>query len=308
MFEAFQIGPFILWTHTLFLLLGIWIATDFFLKLAVSAGLSLQVFRDHRYWSAVAFILGGRIVAILSEFRVYERDPLRAFILWDGNFSFAGAAAGIAVLLFIATRGSRTTFLQWLDVLLPATTLGLAFDWLGKFTAGQAYGAPTDVFWAVTYDAPNVRYAVPIHPVQLYYAVFYLVLTFVLLIVRKRARRAGAETLAGIAAAAVATMFFELFRGDFVGMVFATHLDFLVLILLFISLGVLAIIELRVSARALMTYAAILSVLSLGYVAARPWIALPTALELRSNQFVAVLALLASVVYVVVHRRRYPHL
>lgn len=307
MFEAIEFGPFIIWTHILFLLLGVWLSTEFFLRLALSANLSIQHVRDHALRYGAAFLLGGRIAAMIAEYRVYLRDPLRTFIIWDGNFSFAGAAAGIAVVLFFATRGSRTTFLQWLDVLLPATTLGLSFDWIGKFAAGQAYGSPTDVFWGVTYDVPHVRYAVPIHPVQLYYALFYLALSFILLVVRKNARRAGAETLVGIIAAAGATMIFEYFRGDFVGMVFATQLDFAVLVMLFISLGVLALIELRISSRALSIYATTLTGLLLVYVLARPWIHLPT-VEMRSSQFTAVLALLAAIVYVVVHRRRYPHL
>lgn len=307
MFEAIEFGPFIIWTHILFLLLGVWLSTEFFLRLSLSAGLSIQHIRDHALRYGGAFLLGGRLAAMAAEYRVYARDPLRTFVLWDGNFSFAGAAFGVSVVLFIATRGSRTTFLQWLDVLLPATTLGLAFDWLGKFAAGQAYGSPTDVFWGVTYDVPHVRYAVPVHPVQLYYAVFYTALTFILLVVRKNARRAGAETLAGIIAATLATMLFENFRGDFVGMVFATRMDFAVLVLLFISLGILAIIELRISARALSAYAGGLTVVLLGYIIARPWIHMTT-VEMRSGQFAAVLALLATVVYVVVHRRRYPHL
>ena len=164
------------------------------------------------------------------------------FFLHDGNFSFLGMAVGIAVVLYLFRQSSRTTFLQWLDVLLPATTFGLSFDWLGKFAAGQAYGGPTDAFWGVTYDAMNVRFAVPIHPVQLYYALFYFFLTFLLLIVRKRARRAGAETLAGIALASAVTFGLEWFRGDFGIPVFATKLDLLLLLLLFVSLGVFAVI------------------------------------------------------------------
>jgi len=307
MFEAIEFGPFILWTHLLFLLLGVWLSTEFFLRLALSAGLSVQHVRDHSWHYAAAFALGGRIAAILGEYRVYVRDPVRMLVFWDGNFSFVGAAAGVGAVLFLATRDSRTTFLQWLDVLLPATMLGLSFDWIGKFAAGQAYGAPTDAFWGVTYDVPHVRYAVPVHPVQLYYAIFYFALTFLLLVVRKHARRAGAETLAGIVTAAVVTMVFEYFRGDFVGMVFATQLDFLVLVLLFVSLGVLAVIELKISQRAMRLYVGALSALLMIYLVARQWVSLPT-MELRSTQFAALLALLATVVYVVVHRRRYPHL
>ena len=307
MFEAFEIGPFILWTHLIFLLIAIWLSSEFFFRLVQSAGLSLQHFKDNGLWHLLGAFLGGRLTAVLAEYQVYLRDPLRIFIVWDGNFGFLGCAIGVAVVLYITRKDSRDTLLQWLDVLVPATTFGLALDWLGKFAGGQAYGKPTDVFWVVTYDAINVRYAVPIHPVQLYYAFFYIALTFLLLVVRKQAKRAGAETLVGIILAAGATFLFENFRGDFGIPVFATQLDFLFLLLLFISLGIFAVVELKVAQRTVILFEAFTTLVCAGYLLARPFLHFDT-FELRFTQLLAILALLATVVYVVVHRRRYPHL
>jgi phosphatidylglycerol---prolipoprotein diacylglyceryl transferase len=306
MFEALSFGPFLFWTHLAFLMIGVWLAAEFLFRLASSASLPLQHFRDHALWYLVAFILGGRLLSMISDYRVYLRDPLRSFILWDGHFSFLGAAFGIGLVLFVVTRLHRTTFLQWLDALLPATTLGLTFDWVGKFFAGQAYGKPTDVFWAITYDAIQVRYAVPIHPVQLYYALFFLLLTFLLLVVRKHTRRAGAETLLGVVLASLAVMVLEMFRGDGVT-VFAMVSDFVVIALLFLSLGLLVFIELKLSSSALMLYGGTLLVLTVGYAILRQFLPYET-FELRFSQFLSVLALFATVTYVIVHRRRYPHL
>lgn len=309
MFEAFQIGPFLIWTHLIFLLVAVWLSSEFFFRLAQSAGLSLQPFKQHAIWYLVGAVVGGRFFAVVEQYRIYLRpdDPFRIFFMHDGNFSFLGMAVGIVIVLYITRRSSRTTFLQWLDVILPATTFGLSFDWLGKFTAGLAYGRPTDMFWGVTYDAINVRFAVPIHPVQLYYALFYFFLTFLLLVVRKNARRAGAETLVGIVLAAVATFCFEWFRGDFGIPVFATKLDFLLLFLLFISLGVFAAVELNIPQRMVLIYEGATTVLCAAYLFVRPLLPFAT-FELRFSQLLAVLALLASVVYVVVHRRRHPYL
>jgi phosphatidylglycerol:prolipoprotein diacylglycerol transferase len=308
MFEAFQIGPFIFWTHLTFLLIGLWLSAEFFFRLSQSAGLSLQNFKDYAPWHLLAAVLGGRLFAVIEQYRVYLKpdEPFKFFYLHDGNFSFLGAATGIAVVLYAARGTSRTTFLQWLDVLLPATCFGLSFNWLGKFAAGIAYGTPTDLWWGVTYDAPNVRFAVPVHPVQLYYAFFYFFLTFILLIVRKHAKRAGAETLAGISLAAVATFIFESFRGDFSIPVFATKLDFVVLFLVFISLGIFTLIE-KMSQRTIVICEILATVVSAAYLFARPWFPFE-AFELRFSQLIAILALLAVVVYVVVHRQRHPHL
>lgn len=309
MFEAFQIGPFLLWTHLLFLLLAVWLGAEFFFRLAGSAGMSIQHFKEDAWWHLGAAFLGGRILAVLAEYRVYLRwdDPFRVFHIHDGNFSYLGAAVGIAVVLFVTRRHSRTTFLQWLDVLTPAACFGLALDWLGKFFAGQAYGRPTDVFWGVTYDTIGVRYAVPVHPVQLYYAVFFGILTFALLIVRKHSQRAGAETLVGIVAASAATFFFEFFRGDFGIPVFATKLDFVLLVALFVSLGFFALVELKLSQKAVIITEVAATTLCAAYLFLRPLLPLDT-IGLRFSQLLAILALLGTIVYVLTHRRLHPHL
>lgn len=306
MFEAVQIGPFLIWTHIVFLMLGVWLSSEFFFRLAQSAHFSLQPFLEKRWWYVGGFALGGRLIAMLTQYRVYVRNPLRIFVVWDGNFSFLGGIIGVAVVLWYVNRSSRATFLQWLDVLLPAATFGLVFDWIGKFFAGQEYGRPTDVFWGVTYDAIQVRYAVPVHPVQLYYAVFYLVLSFLLLIVRKHAKRAGGETLFGIVVAALGTMFFENFRGDFAISVFANQLDFVVLVLLFAGLAVFSLLEVRMKQWGIIAYELGMALCFGFYLYLRMQMELT--IELRFSQLLAVLALLATVVYVVVHRRRYPHL
>lgn len=309
MFDAFQAGPFLVWTHLVFLLIAVWMSSEFFFRLSQSAGLSLQPFRDKAFWYVCGAILGGRAFTVIEQYRLYIKpdELLRVFKMHDGNFSFLGMAVGIAIVLYITRRTSRTTFLQWLDVLFPATTFGLAFEWLGKFFAGQAYGSPTDMFWGVTYNAFNVRFAVPIHPVQLYYALFFLVLTFWLLIVRKHARRAGAETLVGVVIATIGTFIFESFRGDFGIPVFATQLDLLLLLLLFLSLGLFAAFEINLSQRATIGYELVTTLLCAAYLFIRPLLPFES-FELRFSQLLSILALLATVVYVTVHRRRHPHL
>jgi len=306
-FESFEIGPMIIWMRLLFLLMGIAFSTEFFLRLATSASLSIQSIRDYAKWHLLAFFLMGRLMAIVGQYQEYAKEWFRIFIVWDGEFSFLGGALGIAIVLFFVTRTQRATFLQWLDVLLPATTFGLAFDWVGMFLSSQAYGKPTNVPWAITVDTFNVRYAVPIHPVQLYYAVFYFLITFALLLIRKHSRRAGAETLIGIAASSVVVFLFEYLRGDFGIPVFALLTDFVFLGSLILSLGILALLDQVLSQRVNMIYGAAVGTLTIAYVVVRPWIQLAQ-YQLRFSQVLAILALLAAVVYVVVHRRKYPHL
>jgi len=307
MFEAFQIGPVILWFRVLFLLVAIWMATEFFMRLAQSAGLGLQSVRSYARWHLFAFLIGGRVLAVVAEYQTYIHVPWRVLIVWDGGFSFLGGAIGIAIVLFHVTREQRTTFLQWLDVLLPATTFGLALDWFGKFMSAQSYGKPTNVPWGVVFDTFSVRYTVPIHPVQIYYALFFLALTFGLLLIRKYSKRAGSETLIGIVVASIGVFLLEFLRGDFGIPVFAMLTDFLFIGFLFVSLGVLALIEHRLTERARTIYNIAVVLLTLAYVIGRSQVG-EAEYQFRFSQMLSILALLGTVVYVTVHRRKYPHL
>jgi phosphatidylglycerol:prolipoprotein diacylglycerol transferase len=308
-FEAFQIGPFLFRSHTFFLLIGIWLSTELFLRLAVSEGLQLTHFLRRSWIYLLAFLVGGRIFSVLVLYRVYLQDPSRVFVFWDGNFSFLGGCAGLGIALFFVTLKQRSTFLQWLDALLPAVTLGLTFDWLGRFFGNFAYGKPTDVFWGVTVKSMGVRYTVPIHPVQLYYAAFFALMTLLLLKVRKRHqnRRAGFVTLLGIVFSALGTIFLEFLRGDFSVTIFAKMSDFLFLAALFVSFGTVAVLEQKLSQRYSLMNSIVMASGTVAYLLFRPWISVAS-VEWRFSQFLAVLAILGTVVYVTVHRWKYPHL
>ena len=308
MFEAFQFGPFLFRSHTLFLLLGIWLSTELFLRLAQSEGLQLSHFLKKSWIYLLAFLLGGRLFAVLVLYRVYLQDPGRFFVLWDGGFSFLGGCVGLGIALFLVTLRQRSTFLQWLDALLPAVTLGLAFDWFGRFLGNIGYGKPTDVFWGMTVESMAVRYTVPIHPVQLYYAVYFFALTLLLLRLRKRPnRRAGFVTLLGIVLSALGIILFEALRGDFSVTIFAKVSDFVFLGVLFMSLGAVAVLERRMSERYSLINSVLVASGTVAYLFARPWISVAS-VEWRFSQFLALLAILGTSVYVVVHRWKYPHL
>jgi len=90
-------------------------------------------------------------------------------------------------------------------------------------------------------------------------------------------------------------------------LIFATKADLILLVALFVSLGVFAAIEQKISKRTALIYEGTLFVLTVGYLLLRPLLNLDT-FDLRFSQFLAILSLLGIVVYVVDHRRRYPYL
>lgn len=316
MFEAFQVGPFIFRTYTLFLLLGVWLSSELFLRIAKREKLRIDLLFSWGPLLVAAFLIGGRLLAVILLYRVYlQQDLGRLLVFWDGEFNVVGACLGFALAAFIVLRRQREPFLVWLDALMPAMTLLLAFDWPGRFFGSLSYGKPTNVFWGVTYESMSVRYTVPIHPVQLYYGFLFLAITFLLLFLRRgngdtvfpRVRRIGVgiSTLVGMNLGCLGALFFEFLRGDFAVTVFAKLTDFLFLGLLFISLGIIAVVERRISHKFSIINSAIVGLGTVAYLLLRPFITVAS-VEWRFSQFLAVLAILATVVYVAHHRWKYP--
>jgi prolipoprotein diacylglyceryltransferase len=307
MFPSIPLGPIVLSSGLLFLLFAFLLSLELFLRLADSAGLSVSMISKSWWIFLLASIVGGRLAAIINHYRVYVADLPRIVMFSDGNFSFLGAWLGIGFVLYLLTRARGTAYLPWLDALTPAAVLGLAVNDVGHFLAATHYGRPTNMPWGVTLEGVGVRYAVPIHPVQLYESFFFFVLLLLLLTVRQRKPRAGAETLIGIFFAGTLTFVMEYFRGDFSLLVFVRWTDVLLLAMLFLSLGVLATVEQRWKHQWKISYAAILVLLTLTYVVLRPLIN-GTEFEWRLAQFLSILAMLATFVYVVYQRWRNPHL
>ena len=312
MFEAFQIGPFLFRSHLILFLLGLWLGSELFLRLAVRQGLRVAPFLQKGVWFLLAFLVGGRLLAMILLYRVYIQDPLRILIIWDGGFNATGGCIGFGLVLFLATYKQHRVFLKWMDALVPAVTLVLAFDWLGRFFGALSYGNPTDKPWGIVLESMSVRYTVPIHPVQFYYSLWFFGITLLLLILHRRRRQAmmgngsGGITLIGIVLSCIGVIFFEFIRGDFAISVFAKLSDFVFLALLFVSLGCIAVFERKISHRISMVNSILVGIGTMAYLFVRPWISV-VSVEWRFSQFLAVLAILSTVVYVVVHRWKYPN-
>src|SRR5439155_24559582 len=99
----------------------------------------------------------------------------------------------IAAAMFF-WRGSRWPSWGAAGVCGLAIALGQASGRVGCFRAGDDYGRPAHVAWAVTFTDPDAAsiggapLVVPLHPVQLYESIVCAVLFVVLLWLRRRKR------------------------------------------------------------------------------------------------------------------------
>lgn len=172
-------------------------------------------------WAIIGAILGAKALLFV---RSVNDDTGSVADFWSlvtsaGDF-YGGFIGGLiaSALFFWRHRGVR--FWKIADLCAPAIALGQAIGRIGCLMAGDDYGKPAAVPWAVTFtdpDAANIGGAplgVPLHPVQLYESVVCCVLFVVLVRLAHRKHREGDVILAYTMLYAVARFLLEFFRGD----------------------------------------------------------------------------------------------
>jgi phosphatidylglycerol---prolipoprotein diacylglyceryl transferase len=175
------------------------------------------------FWAIAGAIIGAKALMIVRELPDYVAEPSQVFSLSTlssaGDFYGGFLGALIAAAIFFR-RDRRLPFWRAADLCGPAIALGQAIGRIGCFMAGDDYGRPTDLPWAVTFtdvDAARIGGAplgVPLHPVQLYESIVCLVLFAALLRLRRRRAFEGEVILAYTLLYAIARFSLEFFRGD----------------------------------------------------------------------------------------------
>jgi len=180
----FQYGPFTLSTFTVLLAVAFMAGMVFLVRFIQFKKLKLGFFVEH-FVALIFFpLIGGRLLYAVEHFSAIKENPLSFFYIWDLGFSAFGIFYTAIAVLYWLSRRDHEDFWAWLDTMVLTGLAGLFFIHLGHFFKGSHYGKPTDLPWGISFDAFNIPYTTPIHPVQLYSAlatfiVFSLAMTYV---------------------------------------------------------------------------------------------------------------------------------
>lgn len=208
MLPFLPLGPFMLQTAGLALLIGVWVG----IKLAENEAIRLKVDPDWIYNLVFIGIVSGLIGARLSyasrSLNVYLQDPLSFISLNPNALSpVDGLVIGVVAAFLYGWR-KHLPFRITLDVLAPGLSVFLIFFGVSHLLNGDAFGSPTSAPWSIyLWDANR-------HPSQVY-EILAAVVVFV--IVWKRPLAAlgrGINFLTVLSLSAAARLFLEAFRGD----------------------------------------------------------------------------------------------
>ncbi len=238
----FQTKYFILHTFWLLIALGIIIGVYTLIKLGLRNSLKLQFLSQHSWKLILWSLIFARIFSLIKNYYIYFsgfnfQKIFNLFYFWDKNLSGWGAIFGLTITFYYLCKKYEQNFWKWLDILIPALLITIAFTHLGAFFEGINYGHETNLPWKINFESPAVKYAVPIHPTQIYAFIYSILLTTFLIIFPyyKNFKKEGTIGIIGIITYSGFRFLEGFIRGDDVAMIFNIRIPqifaFLILII-----------------------------------------------------------------------------
>lgn len=164
-------------------------------------------------------LIGARLVFIIQNakyflFQFNLNHFLEMFYIWDKNLSFWGGVFGIILTLVYICRKEKENLAKWLDITSVAILGGMIFGYIGAYFDGRNYGNETSLPWGILLESS--RFAVPIHPTQIYGAIYTAILTFILFRIsqKKLNQKDGFITLVAVSSYSLLRFLEEFLRGD----------------------------------------------------------------------------------------------
>lgn len=182
----FSIGDFPIAYYGALWALAFGIALFLYTKMVNREGLDPQMIDSGFYYVIIGTIVGARLGhCLFYEPADYFLDPFMDGFPWikmldirGGGLASHGAALGIFAAIWFYTRKWKVPFLWMLDRIGIMVAIDGALVRIGNLMNSEIYGGPTDIPWGFIFVRDGQT--MPMHPTQIYEAVCYLVIFFVL--------------------------------------------------------------------------------------------------------------------------------
>ena len=173
---------------------------------------------DSLFWYATILgILGARLGhCLFYEPEVYLAEPLRILNIREGGMASHGAAIGFLLGLSLFAWRNKMPFWWAADRIMIPVAIGGAGVRLGNLMNSEIYGAVTDLPWGFVFVRNGET--LPMHPTQIYEALFYVAVFVVLLFLyyKKDAGRKHPALMFGVGLIGIflSRFFLEFIKND----------------------------------------------------------------------------------------------
>jgi len=164
---------------------GLFFVGSFFLGLYIlqwifkREGKDVSVLDNLLIYILVGTVIGARLMHCFAyQPEYYLAHPLEIFQVWKGGLASHGGLLGVLIALYLFTKRYHIPYLWLMSRLAIPGALAATFIRIGNFFNSEILGIPTDKPWAIIFERID---SLPRHPSQLYEALAYFILFFILL-------------------------------------------------------------------------------------------------------------------------------
>lgn len=188
--EIFRIGGFGIRYYSIMFALAFFFSYKLLSKIYGRENVSIEFLNKLAIYIFFGTLIGARLGQVLFyEFGYYKNHALEIFLPftnYNGHFEWTGyqglashgGALGILIALILYCKKYKQSFLWVLDRLVIVVPLAGFFIRVGNLFNSEIIGKPTNILWAFIFEKVDF---IPRHPSQLYEAIAYLLIFFVLL-------------------------------------------------------------------------------------------------------------------------------
>ena len=226
-------------------------------------GRNAQFCSDLLFWVMVSGIVGARLAYVVANLKSFILDPVSIFRVDQGGLIYYGGFVGAGLAIFYFARSHGETLTSLLDFVITSVPLGHAFGRVGCLMNGCCYGKTYDGWPSISFPAGSLAWwqhvdshrlsaeapwSLPVHPVQIYEAIFNVALFLFLGFAYRRKRGEGEILGLYLMAYPVARFIFERLRvaahGRVAGLSSAQYLSALLFVF-----GIVVLTRARLKAR-----------------------------------------------------------
>ncbi|MBS1489836.1 MAG: prolipoprotein diacylglyceryl transferase [Bacteroidetes bacterium] len=212
----FQVGPITIYTYGFFIALGAVLGAWFmWWQGKKQYGLTFDQANALFLLLVVGGVVGGKLFLFFENPSFYFSHPQE--LLGKNGFVFYGSLLTDIPLMLWYFRKNNLPVLGMLDIMAVVTCLVHGFGRIGCFNAGCCYGKPTSSWAGVVFSDPTCQAQplnTPLHPTQLYEAIFIFFILLVLLFIIRNKKFDGQAFLSYLILYAATRGVIEIFRGD----------------------------------------------------------------------------------------------
>lgn len=130
-------------------------------------------------YMALGVIVGARLGhCLFYQPGYYFSHPLEIIAVWQGGLASHGAAIGILVALALFARKEKKDYTWILDRIAIVAALSGCLIRIGNLMNSEIYGVETNLPWGFVFIREGEH--APKHPTQIYEALAYLLIFFIL--------------------------------------------------------------------------------------------------------------------------------